>query len=84
MYLPREEVNKFDGLDSTGWVTQMEHYFSLYDITDYLAKLHYGVLYLNPNDGNGGNGEKMHAKGMWIGHKLLRSFINTLTQTPTI
>jgi hypothetical protein len=38
--LPRVEVNKFDGSDPTGWVTQMEHYFSLHDITDELAKLH--------------------------------------------
>ena len=29
------------------WVTQMEHYFSLYDITDDLAKLRYGVLHLD-------------------------------------
>jgi hypothetical protein len=31
--LPRVEVNKFDGSDPTGWVTQMEHYFSLHGIT---------------------------------------------------
>jgi hypothetical protein len=31
----------------TGWVTQMEHYFSLYDITDELEKLWYGVLHLD-------------------------------------
>jgi hypothetical protein len=40
-------VTKFDGLDPTGWVTQMEHYFSLYGITDDLAKLRYGVLHLD-------------------------------------
>jgi hypothetical protein len=40
-------VTKFDGSDSTGWVTQMEHYFSLYDITYDLAKLRYGVLHLD-------------------------------------
>jgi hypothetical protein len=40
-------VNKFDGLDPTGWVTQMEHYFSLHGITDDLAKIRYGVLYLD-------------------------------------
>jgi hypothetical protein len=45
--LPRVEVNKFDGSDPTGWVTQMEHYFSLHGITDDLAKLRYGVLYLD-------------------------------------
>jgi hypothetical protein len=46
--LPRVEVNKFDGWDPTGWVTQMEHYFSLHGITDDLAKLCYGMLYLDP------------------------------------
>jgi hypothetical protein len=45
--LLRVDVTEFDGLDPTGWVTQMEHYFSLYDITDDLAKLRYGVLYLD-------------------------------------
>jgi hypothetical protein len=44
--LPRAEVNKFDGSDPMGWVTQMEHYFSLHGITDELAKLRYDVLYL--------------------------------------
>jgi hypothetical protein len=39
LLLPRIEVNKFDGIDPTGWVTQMEYYFSLHDITDDLAKL---------------------------------------------
>jgi hypothetical protein len=45
--LPRVDVTKFDGSDPTGWVTQMEHYFSLYEITDDLAKLRYGVLHLD-------------------------------------
>jgi hypothetical protein len=45
--LPRVDVTKFDGFDPTGWVTQMEHYFSLYNITDDLAKLRYGVLHLD-------------------------------------
>jgi hypothetical protein len=67
-----------------GWVTQMENYFSLHDITDELDKLHYGVLYLDPEFGNGGNGVKMHAKGMLLGHSLLHSFMNDLTLTPTI
>jgi hypothetical protein len=38
---------KFDGSDPIGWVTQMEHYFSLYNITDDLAKLWYVVLHLD-------------------------------------
>jgi hypothetical protein len=41
------DVTKFYGSDPTGWVTQMEHYFSLYNITDDLAKLRYGVLHLD-------------------------------------
>jgi hypothetical protein len=45
--LPRVNMTKFDGLDPTSWVTQMEHYFSLYGITYYLAKLRYGVLHLD-------------------------------------
>jgi hypothetical protein len=45
--LSRVDVTKFDGSDPTGWVTQMEHYFSLYGIIDDLAKLRYGVLHLD-------------------------------------
>jgi hypothetical protein len=45
--LPRADVTKFDGSDPIGWVTQMEHYFSLYGITYDLAKLRYGVLHLD-------------------------------------
>ena len=45
--LPQVYVTKFDGSKPTGWVTQMEHYFSLYDITDDLEKLQYGVLHLD-------------------------------------
>jgi hypothetical protein len=41
------DVTKFDGSDPTGWVTQMEHYFSLYNIIDDLAKLGYGVFHLD-------------------------------------
>ena len=40
-------MTKFDGSDPTGWVTQMEHYFSLYDITNDLNKLRYGVIHLD-------------------------------------
>jgi hypothetical protein len=45
--LSRVVVTKFDGSDPTSWVTQLEHYFSLYDITDDLDKLWYGVLHLD-------------------------------------
>jgi hypothetical protein len=41
------DVTKFDGSDPSGCVTQMEQYFSLYGITDDLAKLRYGVLHLD-------------------------------------
>ena len=41
------DVTKFDGSNPTGWITQIEHYFFLYGITDDLAKLWYGVLHLD-------------------------------------
>jgi hypothetical protein len=47
LHLPRVDVTKFNGSDPTGWVTQMEHYFSLYGITDDLAKLRYGFVHLD-------------------------------------
>jgi hypothetical protein len=37
--LLRVDVTKFDGSNPTSWVTQMEHYFSLYGITYDLAKI---------------------------------------------
>jgi hypothetical protein len=45
--LPHVDVTKFDGSDPTSWVTQMEHYLSLYGIIDELNKLRYGVLHLD-------------------------------------
>jgi hypothetical protein len=45
--LPWADATKFDGSDPTGWVTQMEHYFTLYSITNDLEKLWYGVLHLD-------------------------------------
>jgi hypothetical protein len=41
------DVTKFDGSNPTGWVTQMEHYFSLYNIIDDLAKLRYVFLHID-------------------------------------
>jgi hypothetical protein len=82
--LPLVDVNKFDGPNPTSWVTQMEHYFSLYNITDDLSKLHYDVLHLDQEIGNGGNGEKLLVNGILLGHTLWQSFMNALTLTPTI
>jgi hypothetical protein len=45
--LPHVDVTKFYGSDPTGWVTQMEHYFYLYGVTDELAKIQYSVLHLD-------------------------------------
>jgi hypothetical protein len=45
--LPWVDVTKFDGSNPIGWVTQMEHHFSLYNIIDELAKLQYGVLHMD-------------------------------------
>jgi hypothetical protein len=47
LHLLRVDVTKFDGSDPTSWVNQMKHYLSLYDITDDLGKLRYGVLHLD-------------------------------------
>jgi hypothetical protein len=47
LHFPKVDMNKFDGSDPSGWVTQMEHYFSLHGIIDDLHKLHVGVLYLD-------------------------------------
>jgi len=44
------DVTKFDGSYTTGLVTQMEHYLSLYGITNELAKLQYGVLYIDQEE----------------------------------
>jgi hypothetical protein len=46
--LPIFDVNKFNGSEPQGLVTQMEHFFSLHGITDELTKLHYGILYFDP------------------------------------
>jgi hypothetical protein len=45
--VPKVEMHKFDGSDLVGWVSQMEHYFSLHDIWDDETKIHVGVLYLD-------------------------------------
>jgi hypothetical protein len=83
--LPRVDMNKFDGSDPTGWVTQMEHYFSLYDIIDHLAKLWYGVLHLDQECWKRWQWRKTTCqKGMLLGHTLWQRFTNALTLTPTI
>jgi hypothetical protein len=45
--LPWVDVTKFNGSDPTSCVTEMEHYFSFYDISNDLSKLWYGVLHLD-------------------------------------
>ena len=37
--IPGVDLNKFDGVDPTREVTQIEHYFSLHGIIDDLLKL---------------------------------------------
>jgi hypothetical protein len=32
--VPKVDMHKFDGYNPTGWVSQMEQYFSLHDIQD--------------------------------------------------
>ena len=45
--IPKIDVNKFDGTDPSGWLSQMEQYFTLHNITDDLVKLRVAVLYLD-------------------------------------
>jgi hypothetical protein len=45
--LPKVEIHKFDGSNLVGWVSHMEHYFSLHDFRDDETKLHVGVMYLD-------------------------------------
>jgi hypothetical protein len=40
-------MNKFDGSNPAGWVSQMEQNFSLHDIQYDETKIHVGVLYLD-------------------------------------
>jgi hypothetical protein len=46
--LPKVNLNKINGFDPIGWVTQMNHYFSLHGIIYELIKLHVGVFCLDP------------------------------------
>ena len=46
-HFPKVDLDKFDGFKSSGWVTQMEHYFSLRGITNDIIKIKVGVLYLD-------------------------------------
>jgi hypothetical protein len=78
------DVTKFDGSDPTGWVTQMEHYFSLYNITDDLAKLRYGVLHLDQERWQWWQWRKTSRQGYIAWTQFVTDFMNALTQTPTI
>ena len=46
-HFPKLDMHKFEGFDLAGWVSQMEHYFQLYNFTDPKTKLKVGVLYLD-------------------------------------
>ena len=84
IHLPRVDVTKFDGSYPTGWVTQMEHYFSLYNITNDLAKLQYGVLHLDQERWQWWQWRKTSRQGYIAWTNLLLRFMNALTLTPTI
>jgi hypothetical protein len=78
------DVTKFYGSNPTGWVNQMEHYFSLYKIIDELAKLWYSVLHLDQERWQWWQWTKLLIKGMLLGQTLWQRFMNTLTLTPII
>jgi hypothetical protein len=70
LHLSRVDVTKFHGLDPIGWVTQMEHYFSLCGIMDELAKHWHGVLHIDQECWQWWKWRKNPAKGMYLGHTL--------------
>jgi hypothetical protein len=78
------DVTKFDGSDPTSWVTQMEHYFSLYNITDDLAKLRYGFLHLDQECWQWWQWRKTSRQGYIAWTQFVTELMNTLTLTPTI
>jgi hypothetical protein len=45
--VPKVETHKLDGSELARWVSQMEHYLSLYHIQDDETKIHVGVLYMD-------------------------------------
>ena len=47
-HYPEVYFNTFDGSNLLGNFTQMEQYFSLHGITNYMMKLNMGVFYLDP------------------------------------
>ncbi len=55
-------MNKFDDSDLVGWISKMQHYFTLHNIKDDKAKLNVGVLYLDYErwkwHKNGGSGTR--------------------------
>jgi hypothetical protein len=78
-------MNKFDGLDPLGWVTQMEHYFSLHGITDDLHKLNmWGSYIWMLNVGSGGNGIGRLIKATLPRPSLCKYFMLVLSVTLTI
>jgi hypothetical protein len=84
IHLSWVDATKFDGSDPTGWVTQMEHYFSLYNITDDLAKLRYGVLHLDQERWQWWQWRKTSHQGYIAWTQFVIELYECLTLIPTI
>jgi len=78
LHLPKVDVDKFDGSNSTGWVTQLEHYFSLYGITNDLMKLCVVSYIYSLDGGNGGNVIRNPIEVILLGHNLSKTSMNAL------
>ena len=81
LHLSQVDVTKFDGSDPTGWVTQIEHYFSLYIITYDLAKLWYGVLHLYQERWQWWQWRKTSLQGYIVWTHFVAKLMNVLTHT---
>jgi hypothetical protein len=79
---------QFDGSNLLGWVTQMEHYFSIHGNTDDLHKLQVGVLYLDVEcwqcTSNGGNGIRILTNVTFLGPSLCKYFMLLFNVTLTM
>jgi hypothetical protein len=63
-------MNKIDGSNLVGWVTQIEHHLSLHIINNDLMKLNMGFLYLDLECCDGGNGIRKLVGVIFLGANL--------------
>ena len=60
---PKLDMYKFDGFHPAAWIAQMEQYFNLNYILDNATQLSVGIMYLDNERCNGGNGINVAMEG---------------------